>query len=108
MNTALPGVRRRMKPFQWSSKAGNCRHPVARQVGHASRASVLAFVVFGLPSGLATSSALSENMPSSANELVREVITNEIKVEAADHSHWAFQLQTEKDGKKEIDQVIET
>ncbi len=97
-----------MKPFHWSSKTGNRLHPVARQVGHASRVRILAFVVFGLPSGFANSSALSENMPTSANELVREVITNELKVEAADHSHWAFQLHTEKNGKKEIDQVVET
>jgi len=69
---------------------------------------MIAIVVFGFLTGFAAAVVAAENMPVSANGLVREVITNEIKVEAADHSHWAFQLQTEKAGKREVDQVVET
>jgi hypothetical protein len=45
---------------------------------------------------------------ASANELVRKIVANEIKAETEDHSHWAFQLQTEKAGRRELDEVVET
>jgi len=88
-------------------KTGNRVPPATPHVGVAMRAGLLSIVAFGFLTGLA-SAVLSENMPVSANELVREVIKNEIKVEAADHSRWAFLLQTEKAGKRELDQVVET
>jgi len=97
-----------MKRFHLSSKAGNRVPAATRKVAVATRTSVLAIVVFGFLTGFAAAVVAAENMPVSANGLVREVITNEIKAEAADHSHWAFQLQTEKAGKREVDQVIET
>ena len=97
-----------MRRFHLSSKTGNRVPAATRQVGVATRASVLPIVVFGFLTGFDAPAVAAENMPVSANELVREIITNEIKVEAADHSHWAFQLQTEKADKREVDQVVET
>jgi hypothetical protein len=67
-----------------------------------------AVLVFGFLHGLGTSPQPSENSPASANEFVRQVIANEIKAENQDHSHWAYRLQTEKTGRTEIDQVVET
>ncbi len=67
-----------------------------------------AVLVFGFLCGRAASGQTAKDLPASANELVRQVIANEIKAEKADHSHWAFQLQTEKAGRSEIDQVVET
>ena len=105
---AFPGERTRMRGSHLSPKTGNRVPAATRQVGVTTRVSVLAIVVFGFLTGFAAPAVAAENMPVSANELVREIITNEIKVEAADHSHWAFQLQTEKAGKREVDQVVET
>jgi hypothetical protein len=45
---------------------------------------------------------------TNANELARRVLTNEANVEAQDHSHWMLQLETEKSGRKEVDEVVET
>ncbi len=45
----------------------------------------------------------------SANELVRKVIANELKVESADHSHWMLRLDTRKpNSAEEIDEIVET
>lgn len=67
-----------------------------------------AVLVFGFLCAQAASDQAAKDPPASAKELIREVIANEIKAEKADYSHWAFQLQTEKAGKSEIDQLVET
>jgi hypothetical protein len=47
--------------------------------------------------------------PEPPEELVRRVITNEVRAEDQDHSHWMFQLETAtKNSQKEIDEVLET
>jgi hypothetical protein len=74
----------------------------------ALKAIVLSTFMFGILRGLGAALQPSENSQASANELVRKIIANEIKAEAEDHSHWAFQLQTEKSGRRELDQVVET
>lgn len=45
---------------------------------------------------------------NSANELAREVIQHEVLAQDEDHSHWRYQQETEKDGKKEVKEVVET
>ena len=46
---------------------------------------------------------------ASPDELVRRVMTHELTAEAQDHSHWMFRLEkTDKNGRKEVDDVIET
>src|SRR5437763_646534 len=45
---------------------------------------------------------------TNANELARRVLMNEANVEAQDHSHWMLRLESEKAGRKEVDQVVET
>lgn len=43
------------------------------------------------------------------NEFVRRIVTNELKAEQADHSHWSFRLDTKKQNDQtEVDEVIET
>lgn len=51
--------------------------------------------------------AQSEN--ESANDLVRRVVANELKVESQDNSHWLYRLKTEKtNGPEEVEEVIQT
>jgi hypothetical protein len=50
----------------------------------------------------------SEDWEKKASELARRVLMNEANVEAQDHTHWMLQLETEKAGRKEVDQVVET
>jgi len=83
-------------------------HQADRQIGMALRATMPAVLVFGFLHGLGLSPQPSENSPASANEFVRQLAANEIKAENQDHSHWAFRLQTEKAGREETDQLVET
>jgi len=51
----------------------------------------------------------AQNPNSPANELVRDVIANELKLEKADHSHWMLRLDTKKpNAAEEVDEVVET
>jgi len=58
-------------------------------------------------SAMATSQG-SENSDKNANELARSVLQNEVKAEANDHSHWTLRVETEKSGRKEVDEVVQT
>ena len=54
-------------------------------------------------------SSLAQDSNSSANDLVRKVIANEVKVESADHSHWMLRLDTKKpNSAEEVDEVVQT
>jgi len=50
----------------------------------------------------------SEHSEQDSSELARWALQNEVKAEANDHSHWIFKLETEKSGRKEVDEVVET
>src|SRR5436309_12679320 len=59
-------------------------------------------VIFSCP-------GIAQRSPEPPEELVRRVITNEVRAEDQDHSHWMFQLETAtKNSQKEIDEVLET
>ena len=49
-----------------------------------------------------------EDSEKNANELARRILMNEANVETQDHSHWMLRLESEKAGRKEVDQVVET
>lgn len=42
------------------------------------------------------------------DELMRQVVSNELRAEELDHSHWMFRLETKKNAQTEVDEVIET
>jgi hypothetical protein len=44
-----------------------------------------------------------------AGDFVRRVMSNELRAEQEDHSHWIFRLETKKpNGETEVDEVVET
>jgi hypothetical protein len=43
----------------------------------------------------------------SANDLARRVITNELRFQD-DHTNWMYRLEKEQDGKKQVEEIIET
>jgi hypothetical protein len=49
----------------------------------------------------------SATLGMSANELARKVITNELKFQD-DHTNWMYRLEKEQDGKKQVEEIIET
>jgi hypothetical protein len=51
----------------------------------------------------------AQNPQTSANDLARRVIENELRAEAHDNSHWMLRVETRKpDSGSEIDEVIQT
>ena len=73
-----------------------------RQV-HSSAAFTLAIILLGIP-------ALPQSVSSSqvsANDLARRIITNELKFQD-DHTNWMYRLEKEQDGRKQVEEIIET
>lgn len=59
--------------------------------------------------GIAASSfSTAQAQEPSANELAKEVVTHELQTQDSDHTHWEYRLETEKSGKKEVKEVVET
>jgi hypothetical protein len=50
----------------------------------------------------------SERVGMSANELVRKVVTNELKFQYDDHGHWMYRLEKEESGRKQVQEIVET
>lgn len=79
-----------------------------------ARCRLILFLPFCLPLLLSsrvhcTAQTTADQKPMAANELVRRVVTNELKSEQHDHSHWSFHLNTQKPhGQTEVDEVVET
>jgi hypothetical protein len=73
-----------------------------RQV-HSSGAFTLAIILLGVP-------ARSQSVQSSevsANDLARRVIADELKFQD-DHTNWMYRLERKQDGKKQVQEIIET
>jgi hypothetical protein len=47
-------------------------------------------------------------VPTDADQLMREVVQNELQSQSVDHSHWRFREIREADGKKELRDVYQT
>jgi len=45
--------------------------------------------------------------PVSANDLARRVITNELTFQS-DHTNWMYRLEKEQDGKKRVEEIVDT
>ena len=70
--------------------------------------SVSSALVFFLLASLASAQSEPSAAHPPANEFVLKVITNELKAENEDHSHWMFRLETENAGRDEIYEVVES
>jgi hypothetical protein len=76
---------------------------VVRRVCSAAAVSVSVILL-----GSATlSQSDSGSLGVSANDLARQVITNELKFQD-DHTNWMYRLEKEQDGKKQVEEIIET
>src|ERR1700761_5841469 len=58
------------------------------------------------PAPQATQSTDEQN--TSANQLVKAVVQNELRAVDNDHTHWMYQLETRKDGVSETKELVET
>lgn len=61
---------------------------------------------------LVGSTSSSQSVPpsreASANQLARRIVTNELKAQDEDHSHWMYRAEAEDRGKREVREIIET
>ncbi len=69
-------------------------------------AAVILTVVLLAPNALPQSD--SDRLGMSANELVRKVITNELKIQGEVQPHWMYRLEKEESGKKQAQEILET
>src|SRR5579872_1667314 len=44
----------------------------------------------------------------SAVDLARQVVTNELRVQNEEHSHWMYRLEKEQSGRKQVQEILET
>src|ERR1700722_20388784 len=68
------------------------------------RAFCFVVLLFALPRG-----ATPQGSQEQPYELARRIVQNELRIEAQDHSHWMFRLETERNnGRSNVDEVVET
>jgi hypothetical protein len=72
---------------------------------HGSAAVIVTIILLG---SNALPQSESERVGMSANELARKVITNELKFQYDDHSHWMYRLEKEESGRKQVQEIVET
>ncbi len=73
-----------------------------------NRAPFRLFLAVVLLCGSASLSQVHPGRDQPAHDLVHEVVSNELNAQQRDHTHWMYQLETEKAGAKEVMAVIET
>ena len=56
----------------------------------------------------ALSQADSVRLEMSAVDLARKVVTNELRVQNEEHSHWMYRLEKEESGRKQVQEILET
>ena len=66
------------------------------------------FAVSATPQAKHTSSASSSANSSNLNALVRDILQNELRAQADDHSLWCYRKLTDKDGKQQLFAACQT
>src|SRR5437870_6956429 len=61
-----------------------------------------------LPAATAFSQSDSVDRATSANDLARAVVANELKSQDANHSRWMYHVDREEQGKKKAKEVVQT
>jgi len=66
----------------------------------------LAAVILLAPNALSQSGSLKVEMP--AVDLARNVVTNELRIQNEEQSHWMYRLEKAESGRKQIQKILET
>ena len=85
-----------------------CRAPASSSVVRLVSSLAAVIVTTLLLGANALSQSGSEILGSSANQLARKVVTNELRFQAEDHGHWMYRLEKEESGKKQVEEILET
>ena len=87
----------------WSKTCSGLASSLPVRLIHNFLALALTVALLGIP-------ARPQSVPScpvSANDLARRVVTNELRFQD-DHTNWMYRLEKEQNGKKRVEEVVET
>src|ERR1700751_1380318 len=66
----------------------------------------LVAVILFAPNALSQSGSLKAEI--SAVDLARKVVSNELRIQNEEQTHWMYRLEKEEDGRKEVQKLLET
>ncbi len=66
----------------------------------------LVAVILFAPNAVSQTGSL--NAETGAVDLARKVVTNELRIQDEEQSHWMYRLEKEEDGRKEVQKLLET
>jgi len=89
----------------WFKACSVLKSLLAVRLVQGSAAMIVTILLFG-PNALSQSD--SERLGMSPNELVRKVVTNELKFQDEDHGRWMYRLEKEESGRKQVQEILET
>jgi len=69
-------------------------------------AALIQTIILLAPNALSQSGSLKVEMP--AVDLARKVVTNELRVQNEEQSHWMYRLEKAESGRKQIQKILET
>jgi hypothetical protein len=79
--------------------------PLAVRLIHSPITPIVTIILLG---SIAFPQSDSGRLGMSANELLRKVVTNELKVQNEDLGHWMYRLEKRDAGKKQVQEIVET
>ncbi len=89
----------------WFKTRRTVASPLAARLENGLAVVLLTMILLG-------SSALSQSdsvrLEMSAVDLARKVVTNELKIQDEEHSHWMYRLEKEESGRKQAQEILET
>ena len=85
----------------WYKTCRTVASPLAARI-----VSGLVAVVLLAPNVISQSGSLKTEI--SAVDLARKVVTNELRIQNEEQSHWMYRLEKEEDGRKEVQKLLET
>jgi len=85
----------------WYKTCRTIASPLAARI-----VSGLVAVILLAPNVLSQSGSLKTEI--SAVDLARKVVTNELRIQNEEQSHWMYRLEKEEDGRKEVQKLLET
>jgi hypothetical protein len=88
----------------WYKTCRTVASPLAVRISRLA-ALILTIIPFA-PNALSQSGSLKVEMP--AVDLARKVVTNELRVQNEEQSHWMYRLEKAESGRKQIQKILET
>jgi hypothetical protein len=90
---------------KWTTTCCEQASALAKRLMRGPATVIVTIILFG---SKALPQSDTAGLGMSANELARKVITNELKLQDEDYGHWLYQLEKDKSGRKQVQEILET